>query len=315
MTLSVILVHYRDEERLLQLLPQLPLAFGQPVEVVIVDNGTDDPAFEQHVRERMPAARVLRNPTNLGFGAGVNQGVQAASGELLMILNPDVSIELGFFTALVACLLRHDRVGVVGPAVFRADGRRQLTAHRRFPNWLTVFVEYCLPLQVLLSRWLSGLHPHDASEAQHGQTHRTAHLTGVCLVTRRRVWDQVGEFDRRFFLYLEETDWQKRLAGAGYEAWYCADARCTHFGSIGKRFAQASPLYLTSLFRYAAKWWGPGVGLGVRLMLGLASLVSLASLAPAALVSLGSARLRRKVRVYFSGFGTILRWVLTAHPL
>lgn len=309
--LSVVIVHYRDADRLQRLLRQLPAALaGWRSEVIVVDNASGERNLEADLKGVLPAVRLIANPTNVGFAAGVNHGVRAASGEILVVLNPDVELQLPFFQPLVRLLTEQPTVGVAGPAVFRPGGRRQLTAHRRFPNLLTVFVEYCLPLQVGLSRWWSGIHPHDESDRSHRQTHRTRHLTGVCVVTRRQTFLETGGFDERFFLYLEETDWQRRLTQRGREVWYCAEAQLTHFGSIAKRYAQASPHYLTSLFRYWEKWFGRPAVPGLRLTIWLGSVISLISLLPVALLAVFQRPRRRKLRLYFSGTLSILGWLL-----
>lgn len=315
MDLSVVIVHYRDPERLGALLRTMPAALaGLTAETIIVDNGANDPTFAQRVHAILPDARTLSNTGNRGFAAGVNQGVQASTQSLVAILNPDVELQPDFFAPQLRLLQEHPEIAVVGPSVFRSDGRRQLTAHRRFPSLWTEFVEYCLPLQVVLSRWLPLLHPHDESPRAHRQTHRTCHVTGVSLVVRRQEFLASGGFDEQFFLYLEETDWQQRLSQQGREVWYCVDARCTHYGSIDKRFAQGTPFFLRSLFRYWRKRFGPAQLRPLRLTIGLAWLVSFLTLIPLGAAAVFSRRLRRKTRLYFSGYFTILLWLFRTDP-
>lgn len=314
MRLSVIIVHYGEPEPFLQLARQLPAELhGYDSEVLVVDNGPDFGRIARELSGLLPAARVLTNDRNAGFGAGVNQAAAQATGDALAILNPDVELRPGFFKPLVDRVLDDPSVGAAGPAVFRPEGTRQLTGHRRFPTLGTIFIEYCLPLQVLLSRWLSVLHPHDESERRHRTSHRTAHLTGVCLVTRRDVFLTDGGFDERYFLYLEETDWQRRLAERGLTTWYCAETACTHYGSIGKRFAQGTDQYLTSLFRYWRKWSGPWSLGALRMVIGLASVISLVSLIPGLAVLLIRPALKRKLRLYSGAFAFILGWILRPH--
>ncbi len=315
MDLSIVIVHYRDPERLGALLRTLPAALaGLTAETIIVDNGADAPAFAQQIRAILPGARILSNAKNRGFAAGVNQGVKASTQSWVAILNPDVELQSDFFPPQLRLLRERPEIAVVGPSVFRSDGRRQLTAHRRFPSLWTEFVEYCLPLQVGLSRWLPFLHPHDESPSAHRRTHRTHHITGVCLVVRREEFLASGGFDEQFFLYMEETDWQQRLSPQGREVWYCADARCTHFGSIDKRFAQGTPFFLRSLFRYWRKRFGPARVWSLRLTIGLAWLMSFLFLIPLGAAAVFYRRLRRKARLYFSGYFTILLWLFRSDP-
>lgn len=315
MTLSIVIVHYRNPERLLALIRTIPAALsGQAAEIVIVDNESTDGTLAERVRTLLPDSRVIANQTNRGFAAGVNQGVAAAKGEVVAIVNPDVELAPDFFPPQLALLASHPQAAAVGPSVYRAGGRRQLTAHRRFPTLGTVFIEYCLPLQVAISRWFSAWHPHDEGAFAHRQTHRTSHLTGVCLFARRSEFMASGGFDERFFLYLEETDWQRRLTQQGREIWYCAEARCTHFGSIDVRFAQGTEHFLRSLFRYWVKWSGPRSVFPLRLTIFAACLVSLFALLPIGLLSIVRHPWRRKVALYFSGQLAILQWIGRVDP-
>lgn len=315
MELSLVIVHYRDAERLLALLRRLPQALaGLEAEVIVIDNASGDPELARAVTAALPIVRFVANDRNVGFGAGMNQGVRLATGANVALVNPDVELENGFFRPLLERLQADPTVGAVGPMVLRPGGRFQLTAHRRFPNHATVFTEYCLPLQVLLSRWLSPLHPHDESVAAHRRSHRTAHLTAVCLLTKRDVFLASGGFDERFFLYLEETDWQRRLAERGMAIWYCAEARLVHFGSVGKRFAQATPEYLASLDRYWSKWWGVRARWRLRPAVFLAALVSLVSLLPLVALAPWIRNGWRKLQRYGAGYAAILAWSLRRPP-
>ncbi|MBI3115168.1 MAG: glycosyltransferase [Candidatus Kerfeldbacteria bacterium] len=313
-TLSIITVHYHDEERLLSLLRSLPSHLAAiEAEVVVIDNGSSD-GFARRVLDVAPDARYERNATNRGFAAAVNQGVRLSRGEFVCILNPDVTLESPFFAPLLERLRADAAVAAVGPAVFRPDGRRQRTAHKRFPTLGTVFFEYCLPLQVAVSRWLGWLHPHDESDAAHGRSHRTAHLTGVCLLVRRGEFLTSGGFDEQFFFSLEETDWQRGLPATGKAVWYCAESRCKHYGSIGKRFAQGSPHFLRGLFRYWQKWYGREQLRPLRAVIGAASLVSLITLVPLSLLAIVRPHHGPKVRAFFAGYVEAFRWVFKQDP-
>lgn len=313
MRVSVVIVHYRDAERLLALLGQLPDACrGSDCEVIVVDNASGDPALLERVRRDHPSVQLIVNAENVGFGSGMNIGVEAAQGEVVLLLNPDVELRAGFLPPLLASLERPG-IGVVGPAVFRPDGRRQLTGHRRFPTLTTVCVEYCLPLQVFLSRWLSGLHPHDESVARHKVSHATAHLTAVCLLAKREIFRQLGGFDRGFFLYLEETDLQRRLQQRGLTVWYCAEASLVHFGSIGKRFAQANPHFLASLQRYWRLWYPLTGTATLRATIATASVLSLLTLLVASPLAFVKRSLAGTLGRYARGYVAIFRWLAT-HP-
>src|SRR5262249_23022781 len=94
------------------------------LEVIVVDNGSTD-ATAQVLAEH-PEARVLRNAANLRFAAAVNQGVAAARGELVCVLNNDTLLAQGWLTPMIATLRDEPRVALVGPCTSYAKGRQQI---------------------------------------------------------------------------------------------------------------------------------------------------------------------------------------------
>src|SRR5262245_51539341 len=91
------------------LLPQLP----DGAEVVLVDNGSTD-GMAAWARATYPGARVIRLPENLGFAGGVNAGLRAARGTLLLLLNDDAFAAPGFAAALLDVMNQRPEVGAAG---------------------------------------------------------------------------------------------------------------------------------------------------------------------------------------------------------
>lgn len=301
-TLSIILVSYNERARLSHVLELLATEFPEPPEVIVVDNASSD-GSSQAVQAEFPWVRVESLPQNIMYGKGNNAGLAVATGELLMILNPDVDWAPGALRGLVDDLRQQPAIDLAAPQLRYPDGRVQVSAHRRFPNLATVFIDYCLPLQQLCLHL--GYHPHLLSPAAHTTTRSIAHATGVCLLLRRRVLTDLGGFDPEFTMYLEETDWQKRMADAGFSRWLIGRHTITHFGSAQKTFAQASPHFLWGLHRYADKHWTPPTRLWLVPVLWLATAISLITLGIAWPFSLVNQRVRRRVAHYVSQYGQL----------
>ena len=190
---------------------------------------------------------------------------------------------------------------MAGPLVRYRDGRVQITAHRAFPTWWTVMVDYCLPLQQLLMH--STKHPLQLPAAEHRKHQRVAHVTGVCLYVRRTAYERVGGFDPAYIMYLEETDWQRRLSEAGQYSWIVPEGSIVHFGSAEKTFAQASPHYLLGVALYAQRWWrGPFIVARLQCLWWASWLLSMVTLFVAFLPSLLVPQVGRRVRHYLSEY-------------
>ena len=211
---SVIVVNYRTEAMSARALTDAARsAAPYRAELVVVDNGATE-ASTAALRAAVPEAVVVPEPENRGFAAGVNAGVRAATAPFLFVVNSDGFARPGAVATLLRHAGAHPRAGVVAPRLVHADGSLQINAYKRFPSLLTLFAEFCLPLHPLHG---TRLHPHALSRAAIGNAGPIAHAMGAALLVRRAAYDAAGPLDESYFLYLEETEWQRRVWGAGWE--------------------------------------------------------------------------------------------------
>lgn len=295
--LSIIITNYNEREYLRSTLRALSKEFpGATTEILVVDNASSDGSADM-VKAEFPGAVLVEPHANLMYGRGNNLGLARAVGKWILILNPDVEWAPGSLDRFVADAQRRPGLDLAAPQLLSRDGRIQINAHRTFPSPWTVFIDYCLPLQQLLMRY--GHHPYQLSPAEHATVTPIAHATGACLLVRRDVIREVGPFDPQFTMYLEETDWQARMADAGFKSWLIATAAITHFGSAQKTFAQASSHYLWGLRRYAAKHWSATQQTMLPPVVMTASLISLLSLAILLVPSFFARSAGRRIRHYF----------------
>lgn len=196
-------------------------------EAIVVDNASQDDSVET-VSARFPNVRLIVNSTNVGFGRAANQGMLAATGEMVVVLNPDASVQPGFFAAVRDYLAQEQHVGLLGPHIVQADGTTQSTCRRSY-SLVTALLE-STPLQ-----WWFGESPalqrfycRDLDETQAA---KVDWVVGACLIVRRAVLQAVGGFDPRFFMYFEETDWCRRVREAGWDVGYFPGAHALHHES------------------------------------------------------------------------------------
>jgi hypothetical protein len=232
-----------------------------PAEVWVVDNAsTDDSAAA--IRASFPRVRLIENTRNLGFGAANNQAMRQASGEFLLLLNSDAFLRPGAITALVSYLREHPRVGVVGPRLLNANGSLQLSCFR-FPSptraWLeNLWVSAALPQHPTIGdyrRWA-----HDTERV-------VDYVIGACLLVQKTVYEHVGGFDERFFMYAEEADWQRRMTHCGWQVAFTPSAQVTHLAGrsgAGER-KRVRDHFFESIDFYEWKHHGPAGLVSLRL--------------------------------------------------
>jgi N-acetylglucosaminyl-diphospho-decaprenol L-rhamnosyltransferase len=199
-------------------------------ETIVVDHGSTDATLEL-VARRFPEAILLQRE-NRGYGAGLNAGMQAASGRYFLLLNSDAWAEPGAIERLVDFAESHPRAAVVGPRSRFPDGSVQHTV-RGFPTLWRLATEYFF-LRKLAPR-TRALNAFYAAGFRHDEARPAEWVMGYALLLRRSAVEEVGGFDEEFFMFSEETDLCRRLWDAGWEVWFTPDAEFAHVGGASHK--------------------------------------------------------------------------------
>ncbi|KAA0207050.1 glycosyltransferase family 2 protein [Candidatus Uhrbacteria bacterium] len=194
-------------------------------EYFIVDNASDSDTLDPAVR-RYPWATLIKTDRNLGFGGGNNLGISRATGEYVVLLNPDLTVFPGELDAWIEWMDRRPDVGISGPRTLNPDGTDQYSSYR-FPG----------PFIPLYRRTLLGATPWGrraiASYLMHDMDRNAEQdvdwVQGSAMCIRRSVLEHVGPFDERFFMYFEDTDLCRRVWEAGHRVAYTPQARFVHY--------------------------------------------------------------------------------------
>jgi GT2 family glycosyltransferase len=245
--ISVIIVSWNARELLRGCLDSIRTTGNSLIqEIIVVDNASTDESPEM-VAENFPEVTLIRCKENLGFARGNNLGIARASGSWLALVNSDVVVHPGSFERLVNYIDSHEKVGLVGPAVFGKDGRFQPSC-RRLP---TIWSAGCRSLA--LDSFLNPLSERKLSQWMQGGPIEVEVLTGCFWVARREAVAEVGGLDERFFFYAEDLDWCKRFADAGWKVVFVPGATATHFG--GSSSAVAPFRYSIEQLRANLTYW------------------------------------------------------------
>lgn len=251
---------------------------SEPYELLIVDNGSSAATVDALRPLEDDVVRLVETGVNGGFAAGVNRCVAEADvrSDVVVVLNSDTEVEPGALDGLAAAS-RRERVAMAAPLLLERDGSVQRSAHRHFPTLWSTWVALCLPaayVPLLLERWRD--HPSQLSAAEHEAGARPRHVMGAAMAFQRAAWEAVGPFDERFFMYLEESDWQERAQAAGWVVELEPAARVRHLHRGGEADASVpSLLFLDSARLYfGARGWGDRAIRGV-----LASALAISALA------------------------------------
>ena len=193
------------------------------MEFIVVDNASpkgDGEALQNFFRDK-PRTHVICLENNLGFGGGYAEGVKFARGKFLGILNPDVRVKPECLEILASVFETQKNVGIIAPSLKNPDGSLQINA-RKFPTPWTLFVRRFFPASKQIgdhdSAWYEGKNPVAVDWLQ-----------GSFLLLERTFFvNKLGGFDRRFFLFLEDTDLCRRTWEAGKRVLIVPQAEAVH---------------------------------------------------------------------------------------
>jgi hypothetical protein len=197
---------------------------------MVVDNGSTDGSAEM-VRRRFPDVHLIANPTNAGFAAANNQGIRAAGGRYVCLLNSDTEVCPGALDTLTAFMEAQPRAGASGPRLLNPDGSLQASAHpmltpeREF--WRLMFLDRL---------WPQATYPLESWDS--ATPRKVEVIKGACLMLRCGALDQVGPLDESYFMYTEEVDLCYRLAQASWSLWWVPEAAVIHHGEASTRQAR-----------------------------------------------------------------------------
>jgi GT2 family glycosyltransferase len=226
-TLSIIIVTYNPGPLLLICVASLRNYLTDPsCEIIIVDNASTDGVIDL-VQRDFPEIKIISNTDNRGFAAANNQGLAAAQGDYLLLLNPDTSVRGDALGELQRFVSKQPHVGIVGPRTFDVDNRVSLTAHDSYTP-VTILWQY-LGFDRLIPHHIYGTYRRKGQQAT--DPFEVRWVQGSCMMFRREVYEQIGGLDEELFLFSEEPDYCERAATAGWHVYYVPTAEIDHYES------------------------------------------------------------------------------------
>jgi hypothetical protein len=239
--------------------------------IVVVDNASGTP-FEAADYPGLPPLTIIRNAENRGFAEACNQGAAGSHADYLVFLNPDTIVSPDALSGAIAAFSapEHWRTAIIGLPLVDERGETQATCGRT----LTVprIFNQVTGLALLAPRWCPGFRMTDWD---HAETRRVGYVSGACLLVRRAIFDELGGFDPRFVLYLEDADLALRAARRGWETIYLAGPSVYHESGWATGHARGLRLFHAwrSLLAYGVKHFSPAGACTVALItFGLAPL-------------------------------------------
>src|SRR5687768_8472646 len=264
-SVHVVIVNWNSGAQLWDCLQSFAAAANDDVtvaRVTVVDNASADGSAEG-LETTLPLL-VIRNADNRGFAAACNQGAAGSGADYLLFLNPDTRLMPGSLELPARYLQseHHQTVGIVGIQLIDPDGHVARNTARA-PT-----VRSMIGNSLGLNRLMPAVFPpHFVAEWPHDETRTVDQVMGAFFFVRRSVFEALGGFDERFFVYYEDLDFAARARAQGWTSVYLASARAFHRGQGTTTSVTDRRLFYFARSRilYARKYFGPLGAFGVML--------------------------------------------------
>ena len=234
MQLSVIIVNYNVKYFLEQCLHSVQKAcIGIDSEIIVADNNSTDGSRE-YLQDNFPTVKFIWNSDNIGFAKANNLALEKATGSFILFLNPDTILAEDSIEKCIQFFDQHKSAGAIGIRMIDGSGNFLKESKRAFPSPLTSLFKLSgltmlFPKSKIFARYHLGHLPEN-------ENHEVDVLAGAFMMMPKRVLDETGNFDERFFMYGEDVDLSYRVQEAGYKNYYFAESTIIHFkGESTKR--------------------------------------------------------------------------------
>jgi hypothetical protein len=197
-----------------------------PGKLIVVDNSDEKKSLD--VNHSHQIIECIKPDKNLGFGGGCNLGAAQGQAEFILFLNPDIYFYPATLQKLIAFLTSKrlpENVGIVGVQLIGQDGLVQKNV-ARCPRFAHLF-----PRMLALDRAFPHIFPsHYDKTMPYDQNHIVDQVPGAFFLVRRTLFQQLGGFDERFFMYYEDVDFSYRASLSGWKTLYLAEIAVAHQG-------------------------------------------------------------------------------------
>jgi len=225
MKFSIIYVYFNTPSEICESINSLDKAIGKnSYEIIIVDNNSPKKIPKSLLHDKR--ITVIKSKINGGFGYGCNLGAKLVKGEYILFLNPDTVLSEKSLIRMLRTFIDIKKVGIVGP----------LMVDEKDHNLPTINSFITFSRAIFAYSFLNKLFPNNPlsrkfwmKDVNRKKLNKVDVISGACMLVRKDLFEKVGGFDERFFMYFEEQDLCLRIAKAGYKVVFNPNAVIKHF--------------------------------------------------------------------------------------
>lgn len=252
---SIIIVHFNVKKELFNCIESIISTKPKvSYEIIVVDND-EKSGLRNKVKSKFSKVKYIKSPANIGYGAGNNLGAKFANGEYFFFLNPDTIVFPNTVDELVSFMQKEKTTGILSPLLIGTNGEPYQQGAKKLRVLEGIislsFINKLIPNNPISKRYfLSSWNKKNVKEVDV--------VPGTALVIRRKLFEEIGGFDERFFLFFEEFDLCNRVKKLGYKIFILPSAKIKHIwgSSTKKSNLDLKKIFKNSRFYYFRKHYG-----------------------------------------------------------
>ncbi len=251
--LSIIIVHYKKDEDLINCVKSIVKSNTKfSFEIIVVDNFVNSKVEEKI--KGFKKVRYFKMSSNLGYGGGNNFGSGSAKGEYLLFLNPDTIVLKDALNNLINFIKDRKDAGIVAPILLDKNNHSYPQGNKKLGLLEGIiclsFINRIFPKNKVSKSYF--LQDWDRKTLKEVDV-----VPGTAFVIKKDIFEKLGGFDDRFFLYFEEFDLCRRIKAIGYKLYILPTSKIIHYwGSSTKRIREIKNIFEKSKFLYFRKYYG-----------------------------------------------------------
>ena len=217
----------------------------------VVDNASADGTVEM-VRRRFPEFNLIANDTNPGFAKANNQAAKEANGKYILFLNPDTLLPEDCLSECIRFLDSNPLAGACGLRMIDGSGQYLPESKRGHPTpWASFTKMTGLSSLFGSSRMFAGYY---LGHLDSRQVQVVDALAGAFMMVPKKVLEETGGFDERFFMYAEDIDLSYRIRQLKYNNYYLPSPAIIHFkGESTDKDVQYVSRFYTAMEQFVEK--------------------------------------------------------------
>lgn len=260
--LSIVIVNYKNYNLTIKCIESVIKTVNNVnYEIIVIDNDSPNESYKS-IKERFnDIITVIKNKSNEGFGAANNLGVRHSNGEYILFLNPDIIVVEDAIERMLTKIKSDTEIGLVSGKLLNDDYTIQYSCRRVLP--IGKFLVSRTPMSIVVCKSTKEKinDYYLMKDYDHEYENEVDWVMGACMIIRKDLFIQVGQFSKEYFMYFEDVDLCCKLRKLNKKVLYLPEVKLIHLHQqeSTKKLSKMTLVHLNSMSKFYWKYYAKGL--------------------------------------------------------